>query len=63
MAADIPAGRMQTSLRVTSDLTRSFADIRAQLSTIVPGAQLPETLFSLVEVAWSQFVIAMNRGR
>ena len=48
------AGRAQTSMRLTSDLVRSFADVRTHLSEIAPGSQLPATLFDLVEVAWSE---------
>ena len=54
IAVEVQAGRAQTSLRLSSDFTRSFADVRAHLSVIAPGAQLPATLFDLVEVAWSE---------
>ena len=53
--AEIQAGKAQTSLRLTSDLVRSFADVRAHLSAVVPGMQLSATVFDLVEVAWSEF--------
>jgi hypothetical protein len=59
---EVQAGTGQTSLRLTSDLVRSFDDVRAHLSTVVPGAQLPTTLFDLVDVAWSEFVRASNRN-
>ena len=51
---EIQTGRAQMSLQVTSDLVRSIPDIRAHLSTIGPGAQLPVTLFDPVEIAWSE---------
>ena len=54
LQTEIQAGKAQTSMRLTSDLVRSFADVRTHLSEIAPGAQLPATLFDLVEVAWSE---------
>jgi hypothetical protein len=54
LQAKIQAGNAQTSMRLTSDLARSFADVRTGLSKIAPGAQLPATLFDLVEIAWSE---------
>jgi hypothetical protein len=54
LQTQIQAGKAQASMRLTSDLVRCFADVRAHLSEIVPGAQLPATLFDLVEVAWSE---------
>ncbi len=60
IAVEVQAGRAQTSLRLSSDLTRSFADVRAHLSVISPGAQLPTTLFDLVDVAWSEFTNAFD---
>lgn len=51
---EVREGRAQTSLQITSDLVRSFADLRAHLSTMVAGAKLPATLFDLVELAWSE---------
>lgn len=54
LQAAIQAGKAQTSMRLTSDLVRSFADVRTHISEIAPGAQLPPTLFDLVEVAWSE---------
>ncbi|MEP7122997.1 MAG: hypothetical protein ABJE95_18865 [Byssovorax sp.] len=51
-------GRAQTSLPLTSDAVRSLADVRAHLSTIAPGTQLPASLFDLVEIAWSEFMKA-----
>jgi hypothetical protein len=59
---EVRAGRAQTSLQITSDLVRSFADLRAHLSTIAPGAQLPTTLLDLVDVAWSEFAKAVKNS-
>ncbi len=56
IAVEVQAGRAQTSLRLSSDLTRSFADVRAHLSVIAPGTQLSATLFDLVDVAWSELM-------
>ena len=61
IAVEVQAGRAQTSLRLSSDLTRSFADVRAHLSGIAPGAQLPAALFDLVDIAWSEFTNAFDR--
>jgi hypothetical protein len=60
IAVEVQAGRAQTSLRLSSALTRSFADVRAHLSEIASGAQLPATLFDLVDVAWSEFTNAFD---
>jgi hypothetical protein len=49
-------GRAQTSLQITSDLVRSFTDLRAHLSTIAPDPRLPATLFDLVDIAWSELM-------
>ncbi len=54
LQTEIQAGKAQTSMRLTSDLVRSFADVSTHLSEIAPGAQLPATLFDLIEVAWSE---------
>ena len=59
MQAEIQAGRAQTSLRLTSELVRRLAEVRAQLSLIAPGEQLPTTLFYVVDVAWSEFANAL----
>ena len=58
LQAKIQAGTAQTSFRVTSDLVRSFADVRAHLAEIAPGAQIPSTLFDLIDVAWSDITRA-----
>lgn len=58
---EIQAGRAETSLPLTSVLLRSTADIRARLSAISPGAQLPAPLFDLVEVAWSELMPAFGQ--
>ena len=60
MQVEMQAGRGWTSLRLTGDLARSFADVCAHLSEIAPGAQLQATLFDLVDVAWSEFAKAMS---
>jgi hypothetical protein len=52
--AELQAGKAQTSMRLTSELVRSFADVHTHLSEIAPGAQLPATLFDLVDIAWSE---------
>lgn len=39
----------------SSTLLLSFEKVRAHLATIEPGAQLPESLFQLVELAWAEF--------
>lgn len=52
----VRAGRAQTSLQITSNLVHSFADLRAYLSTIAPGTQLPATLFDLIDIAWSELM-------
>ena len=51
---EIQAGKAWTSIRLTSTLVRSFAEVRTHLAEIAPGAHIPATLFELVEVAWSE---------
>lgn len=60
MQLEVAAGRAQTSILVTSDLLSSLEDVRAHLSMIAPGAQLPAALFDRVEVAWSELAKAMS---
>lgn len=57
---EIRAGKAWTSLHLSSDLVRSFADVRAHLSEIAPGAQLPAILFDLVEVACVEVAKSMR---
>ena len=51
---------VETSLEVSSDLVRCIENVRAHLSTITPGTQLPTSLFDLVDVAWTEVVKAMR---
>ena len=55
------AGRAWTSLRLNSDLVLRFADVRAHLSTIMPGTRLPTSLFDLIDVAWAEVAKAISR--
>jgi hypothetical protein len=56
----VPGYVVETSLKVSSDLVHCIENVRAHLSTITPGTQLPTSLFDLVDVAWTEVVKAMR---
>src|SRR5262245_27227284 len=57
---DQGAGHVQTSLQVSSDLVLCIENVRAHLSAIAPGAQLPASLFHLVDAAWAEMVKTLS---
>jgi Uma2 family endonuclease len=51
---------IETSLVVSSELLLSIENVRAHLSTIEPGVQLPSSLFQLVDLAWAEIERTMG---
>ena len=56
----VPGYVVETSLKVSSDLVHCIENVRAHLSTITPGAQLPTSFFDLIDVAWAEIFKTMH---
>ena len=55
-----PGYVVETTLKVSSDLVHCIENVRAHLSTITPGAQLPTSFFDRVDVAWAEIFRTMH---